>query len=187
MIRYRVRLASLNRHHFEVNCRVGNPSPEQRFTLPSWTPGSYLLREYAKHVVGIRAESVGGSVALEKVSKSTWSCHNAGVKLTVTRELWQRYGRADEGMPEAAFEKLAEEVSGLDLSDFFAAAVRGTEDLPLARFEAGQTVRITGFRDEELLEFPVTLAGAALDSCALSLVDKPGPDALSRRQAWLGA
>ena len=595
MIRYRVRLASLNRHHFEVSCRVRSPSPEQRFSLPSWTPGSYLLREYAKHVVGIRAESDGGRATLEKVSKSTWRCHDAGVELTVTaevfaldrsvrgayldarrayfngarlflspegreadpvevvlerpedprakgwrvatamhaaevdsdgfgryaaenfdelidhpfeigdfaevefqvarvphrlvisgrhqtdmdrigadlarlceahielfgrpapfrrylflgfatgrgygglehrassslifsrdnlpvrgkagvsekyqrflslcsheyfhawnikrikprafspyrldrrnytrllwvvegvtsyyqdvmllrsglidvaaylstlgknltriyqtpgrlrqslaeasfdtwdkfykpevnslnanvsyygkgaiaalaldltlrrqsgatldtimRELWQRYGRADEGMPESAFEQLVQEVSGLDLADFFAAAVRGTEDLPLAalladfgvtlefrrdarfgsaasgtraagspplelgirfrqhgaglevvavmtdspaeragvspgdiliaidelmlseknlqarlaRFEAGQTVRISGFRDEELLEFPVSVAEAVLDTCALSLIDKPGPDAHGRRQAWLGA
>ena len=57
----------------------------------------------------------------------------------------------------------------------------------LARFQAGQTVRITGFRDEELLEFPVTLAEAVLDTCALSLMDTPDPDALGRRQAWLGA
>lgn len=595
MIRYRVRLASLNRHHFEVSCLVENPSPGQRFSLPSWTPGSYLLREYAKHVVGIRAESDGSRAALEKVSRNTWRCRDAGVELTVTaevfaldrsvrgayldarrgyfngaclflspegretdpvevvlerpedprargwrvatamqavevdadgfgryaaenfdelidhpfeigefadvefqaarvphrliiagrhqtdmdrigadlerlceahielfgrpppfrqylflgyavgrgygglehrassslmfcrdnlpvrgkdgvsekyqrflglcsheyfhawnakrikprafspyrldrrnytrllwvvegvtsyyqdamllrsglidvaaylkglaknltriyqtpgrlrqslaeasfdtwdkfykpevnspnanisyygkgalaalaldltlrresgatldtvmRELWQRYGRADEGMPETAFEQLVQEVSGVDLADFFAAAVRGTEDLPLAalladfgvslefrrnarfgsaasgtraagssplelgirfrqhgaglevaavmtdspaervgigpgdiliamdglmlseknlqtrlaRFQAGQTVPITGFRDEELLEFPVTLAEAVLDTCALSLVDKPGPNALSRRQTWLGA
>ena len=88
MIRYRVRLASLNSHHFEVSCRVGNPAPEQRFTLPSWTPGSYLLREYARHVVDIRAESNGGSAGLEKVSKSTWLCHDAGAELTVTAEVF---------------------------------------------------------------------------------------------------
>ena len=78
MIHYRVRLASLNRHHFEVSCRVENPSPEQRFALPSWTPGSYLLREYAKHVAGIRAESDGSRATLEKVSRSTWRCRDDG-------------------------------------------------------------------------------------------------------------
>ena len=88
MIRYRVSLASLNRHHFEVSCRVANPSPEQRFTLPSWTPGSYLLREYARHVVAIRATSDGAAVEIDKVAKSTWSCRDAGAELTVTAEVY---------------------------------------------------------------------------------------------------
>ena len=88
MIRYRVRLASLNRHHFEVSCRVANPAPGQRFSLPSWTPGSYLLREYARHVVAIRATSDGRSAPLEKVSKSSWQCDGAGAELAVTAEVF---------------------------------------------------------------------------------------------------
>lgn len=88
MIQYRVRLASLNRHHFEVSCRVANPAPGQRFSLPSWTPGSYLLREYARHVVAIRATSDGSPVPLEKVSKSSWQCGGAGAELTVTAEVF---------------------------------------------------------------------------------------------------
>jgi predicted metalloprotease with PDZ domain len=49
----------------------------------------------------------------------------------VVRELWRRYGARDVGVPEDGFEKLAAELSGLDLGSFFATAVRGTEDLPL--------------------------------------------------------
>ena len=65
-----------------------NPAPEQRLSLPSWTPGSYLLREYAKHVVGIRAESRGRDVVVEKLSKSSWRCRDAGSELTVTAEVF---------------------------------------------------------------------------------------------------
>src|SRR5690606_14275775 len=50
----------------------------------------------------------------------------------VVRELWLRYGERGIGVPEDGFESLAAEVAGVDLSDFFARAVRGTEDLPLA-------------------------------------------------------
>ena len=88
MIRYRIRLASLDRHHFEVGCRVANPAPGQRFSLPSWTPGSYLLREYARHVTAIRATSDGSRASLEKVSKSSWQCDDAGSELTVTAEVF---------------------------------------------------------------------------------------------------
>jgi predicted metalloprotease with PDZ domain len=49
----------------------------------------------------------------------------------VVRELWRRYGAVGIGVPEDGFERLAEEISGLDLRSFFASAVRGTEDPPL--------------------------------------------------------
>ena len=56
--------------------------------MPSWIPGSYLLREYARHIVSIRAEENGQVVEIKKVSKSTWSCRNAGPLLTVTIEVF---------------------------------------------------------------------------------------------------
>ncbi|MDX1507280.1 MAG: PDZ domain-containing protein [Woeseiaceae bacterium] len=49
----------------------------------------------------------------------------------VMRACWQRWGQSGEGMPEHGFEAMAEEVSGLDLADFFDATVRGTGELPL--------------------------------------------------------
>ena len=49
----------------------------------------------------------------------------------VVRELWRRYGAVQVGVPEDGFERLAAELSGLDLEPFFASAVRGTDDPPL--------------------------------------------------------
>jgi predicted metalloprotease with PDZ domain len=49
----------------------------------------------------------------------------------VMRELWRRYGARGVGVPEDGFERLAAEISGLDLTSFFASAVRGTDDPPL--------------------------------------------------------
>jgi predicted metalloprotease with PDZ domain len=49
----------------------------------------------------------------------------------VVRELWRRHGARSVGVPEDGFERLAAEVSGLDLGAFFTSAVRGTDDLPL--------------------------------------------------------
>src|SRR5262249_59451592 len=36
LIKYRVRIADLDRHLFEIDCRIDDPTPEQRFTLPAW-------------------------------------------------------------------------------------------------------------------------------------------------------
>ncbi len=47
------------------------------------------------------------------------------------RALWQSYGKPDIGLGEGDIEKLAAEVTGLDLSAFFDQALRGTNDLSL--------------------------------------------------------
>ncbi|MCB9682613.1 MAG: M61 family metallopeptidase [Alphaproteobacteria bacterium] len=49
----------------------------------------------------------------------------------VMRVLWARYGDGS-GVPEGGVEAVASEVAGVDLSPFFDATVRGTDDLPLA-------------------------------------------------------
>lgn len=53
------------------------------------------------------------------------------------RALWRRYGQTGIGVPERGLEVLAAELSGLDLTDFFARAVDGTADLDLEPLLAG--------------------------------------------------
>ncbi|RZJ82063.1 MAG: M61 family peptidase [Flavobacterium sp.] len=45
--------------------------------MPVWTPGSYLVREFAKSVEGFDATAGGKAVKVEKVTKNTWRIHNA--------------------------------------------------------------------------------------------------------------
>ena len=66
------------------------PAPEgQRFSLPAWIPGSYLIRDFARHIVAIRAEAGGKPVRLCKLDKQTWQAEPlpAGKALTVTCEI----------------------------------------------------------------------------------------------------
>lgn len=51
--------------------------------MPSWIPGSYLLREFARHVVAIEAECRGAPVPITKVAKSTWVCPGRHEELCV--------------------------------------------------------------------------------------------------------
>ena len=88
LISYRVRLADLDRHHFEVECRIDRPAAEQRFSLPAWIPGSYLLREFARHIVHIDATSGGAPVAVEKVASSVWVVRGARSELTLTATIY---------------------------------------------------------------------------------------------------
>jgi predicted metalloprotease with PDZ domain len=70
---YTVRPKPTGAHVFEVTCRIDEPNPEgQVFSMPAWIPGSYLIRDYARHVVHVEAESNGHAIPLRKTDKSTW-------------------------------------------------------------------------------------------------------------------
>ena len=70
---YAIRPASPAAHLFHVTCRVERPDPQsQHFMLPTWIPGSYMIREFARNIVRISALADGHRVALEKIDKHTW-------------------------------------------------------------------------------------------------------------------
>ena len=70
---YHVRSVDPGAHLFEVSCWIGNPDANgQVFSLPAWIPGSYLVRDYARHVVCVEAEARGEAVPIHKLDKQTW-------------------------------------------------------------------------------------------------------------------
>jgi predicted metalloprotease with PDZ domain len=83
-----VQLADPDRHHFSVSCRLENPAARQEFMLPSWIPGSYLLREFARHVVAVRATAGGTPVAVEQTAKGTWTVAGAQGPLEVVATVY---------------------------------------------------------------------------------------------------
>lgn len=89
MPHYRIRPARPAAHLFEVQVTLEHPDPAgQRLALPVWIPGSYLVREFARHVVCLKAECGGEPVACEKEDKATWRCAPCKGTLTVTYEVY---------------------------------------------------------------------------------------------------
>ena len=76
-------LADPDRHHFIVEIRLENPQSRQALMLPSWIPGSYLLREFARHVVAIGARDAAGPVRIEQTAKGSWVAEGARGELRV--------------------------------------------------------------------------------------------------------
>jgi len=88
-IRYTIIPARPEAHLYRVTCTVSDPEPSgQSFALPAWIPGSYLIRDFARHVVWIRAQGRGGPVALEKLDKHTWRAASVAGPLTVGCEVY---------------------------------------------------------------------------------------------------
>ena len=73
MIRYDLIPADPAGHLIEVRLSIPQPDPDgQRLTLPAWIPGSYLIRDFARHVVQIGAMCNGEPVAIWPVDKDSW-------------------------------------------------------------------------------------------------------------------
>lgn len=76
-------------HLFQVTLTLLEPDSEgQRLSLPAWIPGSYLIRDFAKHVVQLRAESQGQPLSVQKLDKSTWRCAPGAGPLTISYEVY---------------------------------------------------------------------------------------------------
>lgn len=57
--------------------------------LPVWTPGSYLIREYAKNINYVKAfGNEGNQLQIEKSDKNTWIIANAGNNLIIQYEVY---------------------------------------------------------------------------------------------------
>lgn len=88
-IAYSIEPKDLAAHLFAVTVTVDSPAPEgQLFTLPAWIPGSYMIREFARNIVQISAQSGERSVALEKIDKDTWRAAPCREPLTLSYEVY---------------------------------------------------------------------------------------------------
>jgi predicted metalloprotease with PDZ domain len=72
-VQYRITLRDLHAHLVEVEAQFPASGSPVDLWLPVWTPGSYLIREFARHVQDVAAtDDAGHSVPIERIDKSTW-------------------------------------------------------------------------------------------------------------------
>ncbi len=74
-ISYTVSMSKPWTHLLEVEMRLKSSAmpAAAEIQMPVWTPGSYLIREYARHVQNFAAEDTSGAdLAWEKTNKNTW-------------------------------------------------------------------------------------------------------------------
>ena len=82
-IAYTVSMSKPATHLLEVEMRVRwNQMPAAlELKMPVWTPGSYLVREYARHVQDFTVKSSSGSaLQWQKINKNTWQVSTSRAK-----------------------------------------------------------------------------------------------------------
>lgn len=88
MIAYDITPIDLHGHLFEVILTIDTPEPEQELWLPNWIPGSYLIRDFSRHIIGLYAEANGEAVAIKQVSKNRWRLNTAEKTVTVRYQVY---------------------------------------------------------------------------------------------------
>lgn len=89
-IRYTVSMPQPETHLFHVEVVVsGLSQPDYDFVMPSWTPGSYLIREFARHVQEFQAlDAAGGPRSWRKLNKNTWRVEGGGDGVTLRYKVY---------------------------------------------------------------------------------------------------
>ena len=77
-------------HLFEVTLTLSDPDPHgQRFMLPVWIPGSYMVREFARNIVTLAAfNAAGRRIAIEKIDKHAWQAAPHDGPITLRYEVY---------------------------------------------------------------------------------------------------
>ena len=87
--RYRIVPLDPHAHVYEVSVTIDDPLPAgHRFSLPTWVPGSYLIREFARHFLRVTATSNGAPLAVTKLDKSTWRTAPARGPVTLVAHVY---------------------------------------------------------------------------------------------------
>jgi predicted metalloprotease with PDZ domain len=92
-IRYTLSFAAPQTHYVEVSAEVPTGDrADVELMMAVWTPGSYLVREYSRHVEAVTATGADGRPrAVEKSDKNRWRISTGGGRTVTVR--YRVYGR----------------------------------------------------------------------------------------------
>jgi predicted metalloprotease with PDZ domain len=89
MIDYRIEVGQPHTHRFAVTLTLRQPEAQVRLSLPVWIPGSYLVREFARHLLNVQAHQGDTPCPILQEDKTSWLISCQGRKaLTVTYEVY---------------------------------------------------------------------------------------------------
>ncbi len=81
MLHYLIEFDDYRQHLIHVTLRFV-ADPTQVLSLPTWIPGSYLIREFSKHIESVRAyDEEGRLLEIQKFEKNKWRLFNTDHEL----------------------------------------------------------------------------------------------------------
>ena len=71
-VHYRVEVLSHSAHLWQVTMMIAAPASSQSLRLPVWIPGSYLVREFSRHVHSLQCSQNGRAALVSQSDKAGW-------------------------------------------------------------------------------------------------------------------
>lgn len=76
-VNYEVRMQNPNTHYFEITMNVNDFIKDSfDISMPTWAPGSYLIRDFSKNIESLTAFSGKSSIKTEQITKNTWRIYS---------------------------------------------------------------------------------------------------------------
>ncbi len=69
---FHVSVAQANLHYYKVQLYIQKQEKKLRLFLPNWVPGSYKIRNFSRHVFGIKAFANRKKIFIEQVDLDSW-------------------------------------------------------------------------------------------------------------------
>ena len=107
-IRYTLRFPAPQTQYLEVEASFPTGGrPEIEVYMATWTPGSYLIREYERHVEAVTAAAGARALAIAKSTKNRWKVTTGGAaSVTVRYKVYSREMTVRNNWVEAGFAML---------------------------------------------------------------------------------
>jgi predicted metalloprotease with PDZ domain len=107
-IRYTLRFPAPHTHYVEVEAAIPTSGrPEVEVYMATWTPGSYLIREYERHVEAVTATAGTRPLGVAKSTKNRWKITTGGAaNVTLRYKLYGREMTVRNNWVEAGFAML---------------------------------------------------------------------------------
>jgi predicted metalloprotease with PDZ domain len=74
----RLDLGDPQQHLLAISIELEAPGPHLVLNLPAWTPGSYLIRDYVRHLEGLEVQCGGKPCQLRRLGPASWQVDLAG-------------------------------------------------------------------------------------------------------------
>lgn len=89
-VHYELRMPKPQNHYYHVSMELTDfTEDELLIKMPVWTPGSYLVREFAKNVNLVKAFDGDKELPVKKIDKNTWRVDKKGAnKVSVKYEVY---------------------------------------------------------------------------------------------------
>lgn len=86
-VRYEIS-CDIQHHYLIVRMHLEQVAAPLRLRLPAWLPGSYMIRDFAKHIVDFSATGTSGALDYIRPDKNTWEIRHSDTAVVIEYKVY---------------------------------------------------------------------------------------------------